>query len=78
MKCLKLEVQEISNKLYLSDIAKTANYVYENNTDIESFIKDARHYGVMKNLNLMKDIEYCMQKNITNIVPEYKDGHIIE
>ena len=72
------EMLKISNKLYLSDIAKTANYVYENNTDIESFIKDARHYGVMKNLNLMKDIEYCMQKNITNIVPEYKDGHIIE
>lgn len=72
------EMTKISSKLYLSDIAKTANYIYENNTGIESFIKDARHYGVMKDLGLMKDIEYCMKKNITNIVPEYKDGHIIE
>lgn len=72
------EMLNMSSKLYLSDIAKTANYIYENNTGIESFIKDARHYGVMKDLGLMKDIEYCMKKNITNIVPEYKDGHIIE
>lgn len=72
------EMLKMSSKLYLSDIAKTANYIYENNAGIESFIKDARHYGVMKNLNLMEDIEYCMQKDITNIVPEYKDGHIIK
>ena len=69
---------KMSSKLYLTDIAKTANYIYENNTGIESFIKNARHYGVMKDLNLMDDISYCMKKNITNIVPEYKDGHIIE
>lgn len=72
------EMIKMNSKLYLSDISKTANYIYENNIGIESFIKDARHYGVMKNLGLMKDIEYCMKKNITNIVPEYKDGHIIE
>lgn len=72
------EMLKMSSKLYLTDIAKTANYIYENNAGIESFIKGARHYGVMKDLNLMDDISYCMKKNITDIVPEYKDGHIME
>ena len=72
------EMLSINENLYLTDIAKTAKYIYENNKTIQSFIKDARHYGVMKELGLMEDVEYAMKKNITNIVPEYIDGHIIQ
>jgi 2-phosphosulfolactate phosphatase len=61
----------------LTDIAKTAKYIYEKNTDIFSFIKHARHYEVMKGLNLEDDIKYCCQKDIINIVPEYKDSIIM-
>ena len=68
---------EESNKIELTDIAKTSLLVYESNPDIISFIKDARHYNVMLNLNLIDDINYCIKKNITNIVPEYIDGEII-
>lgn len=60
----------------VSDIAKTADYVYKNNKDIYSFIKDARHYNVLKSLELNKDLEYCMKKDIIKMVPEYKDGLI--
>lgn len=60
----------------LSDIAKTANYVYENNQDIISFIKDARHYNVIKTLGLEEDLAYCMKKDIMDIVPEFTQGEI--
>ncbi|MGL4571499.1 MAG: 2-phosphosulfolactate phosphatase family protein [Clostridium sp.] len=71
------EMLKLTNKLDLTDIAKTANYIYENNKGIESFISDARHYGVMKSLGLMEDVQYAMKKDITSIVPEYKDGYIL-
>ncbi|MCR1951003.1 MULTISPECIES: 2-phosphosulfolactate phosphatase family protein [unclassified Clostridium] len=53
----------------LSDIAKTAKYIYENNQNIVSFIKEARHYNILKDLNLQDDLEYCCKKDILDIVP---------
>lgn len=53
----------------LSDIAKTAKYIYENNTNVVDYIKDARHYNVLRNLNLEDDLEYCCSKDILDIVP---------
>lgn len=72
------EILKLTNKVDLTDIAKTANYIYESNHSIESFIHSARHYGVMKDLGLMEDIHYAMQKDITKIVPEYKNGRILK
>ena len=54
----------------LSDIAKTAKYIYEKNTNLIDYIKEARHYNVLKSLNLMNDLEYCCKKDILNIVPK--------
>ena len=54
----------------LSDIAKTAKYIYESNTNLIDYIKEARHFSVLKNLNLMKDLEYCCRKDIVSIVPK--------
>lgn len=54
----------------LTDIAKASLKVYEEHSDIISYIKDARHYGVMKNLGLVEDIEYCIKKDICRIVPK--------
>ncbi|MBY6829027.1 2-phosphosulfolactate phosphatase, partial [Clostridium botulinum] len=48
----------IRKDLELSDIAKTAHYIYTNNKDIESFVKKATHYSRLKSLNLEKDLEY--------------------
>lgn len=62
-------LSEISN-CDLSDIAKTAKYIYENNTNLIDYIKEARHYNVLKALNLMKDLAYCCKKDILNIVPK--------
>lgn len=61
----------------LSDVAITANYVYENNSDIKSFAKFAKHYKRIMELNLQEDFEYCCKKDTIKIVPEFVDGEII-
>ncbi|MDD6796024.1 MAG: 2-phosphosulfolactate phosphatase family protein [Clostridiaceae bacterium] len=71
------EVIKSTSKLDLTDIAKTAHIAYEDHPNIIDYMKKARHYGVMMGLNLEKDIEYCIQKNVTRVVPEYIDNHII-
>ncbi|MGL5647639.1 MAG: 2-phosphosulfolactate phosphatase family protein [Clostridium sp.] len=70
------EIKKITEKIELTDISKTAKYIYEKNENIESFIMMAKHYGRMKELNLFKDIEYCIEKEDLNIIPIYKDGKI--
>ena len=71
------EMLKVDNNIELTDISKTANIIYENNSDIISYVKEATHYSVMKSLELDNDIEYCMKKSIVNNVPEYKDGKIV-
>ncbi|APF23337.1 2-phosphosulfolactate phosphatase family protein [Clostridium butyricum] len=71
------EILKVDNNIELTDISKTANMIYENNSDIISYVKEATHYSVMKSLELDNDIEYCMKKSIVNNVPEYKDGKIV-
>ena len=61
--------------LDLSDIARTAKLIYGTN-DVLDYIKNARHYGVLKSLNLEEDLYYCCKKDIIEIVPRVyvKDG----
>ena len=67
------EVIKQKSNTELTDISKTAQLIYKANNNIIDFVKDASHYAVMKSLGLDEDIEYCIQKDIVNIVPEY-DG----
>ena len=70
------EMLKVKKNIDLTDIAKTANMIYESNTDIISYVKEATHYSVMRSLGLDDDINYCIKKDIIDIVPEYKDGRI--
>lgn len=60
----------------LTDIAFTAHHSYEAHEDIFSFIKGARHYNVLMELGLEKDLEYCCQKGITDVIPYFQNGII--
>jgi 2-phosphosulfolactate phosphatase len=60
----------------LTDIAYTAHHIYKEHEDIISFIKNARHYTVIMELGLEKDLEYCCTKDITEVVPYYDNGTI--
>ncbi|MCY6960139.1 2-phosphosulfolactate phosphatase family protein [Clostridium brassicae] len=64
-------------KVDMSDIAITANYMYKQNEDLITFIKNAKHYNILLELGLQKDLEYCCRKDIINIVPEFINGKII-
>lgn len=76
--CAGYMISELSKlcEVELTDIAKTAKYVYDNNEDITSFIKDAKHYHILKNLGLESDLDYCVTKDITDLVLEFKNGEI--
>lgn len=60
----------------LTDIAKTALVIYRSHKDIKSYVEGAEHYKILVDLGLEKDIDYCLQKDLFDIVPEYKDGII--
>jgi len=54
--------------------AKTIWDVQKN--DLFSFIKKASHAQRFERLGIDKDIEFCLQQNIYNFVPEVADGMI--
>lgn len=66
-----------NNKAELSDIAFTAQHIYCNHKDITSYLQHARHFNVLKELGLEEDLKYCCSKDITDIVPIYKNGIIV-
>ena len=61
---------EEKNKYEISDISKTARYIYENNPNIIDFIRNARHYNILMELGLNNDLEYCCKKDIIDVVPK--------
>lgn len=70
------EMLSYDENLELTDIARTANIIYEANQGIMSYVRQATHYSVMKSLKLDEDIKYCTKKSVIDIVPEYKDKKI--
>ena len=56
----------------LSDLATAAKLLYQNKADnIHSLISMAKHYKVLKELGFEKDLDYCLQQDIFDIVPFY-------
>ncbi|MGL4990930.1 MAG: 2-phosphosulfolactate phosphatase [Sarcina sp.] len=76
--CCGYIISEIKNSTScnLTDIARVSMDIYDNNSDIEEYIKNATHYGVLLSLGLEEDIYYCCKKDLFDIVPEYIDGRL--
>ena len=64
------KILEKKKNVELADISKAALKTYEEHSDILSYIKEARHYERMKFLGLMEDINYCIQKDKSELVLE--------
>lgn len=60
----------------LSDIARTSEYIYNSSNTVDGFLKDATHYKRMETLGYFGDLKYCLSKNKTRLVPEYRNGII--
>lgn len=63
-------------KAELTDLAFTAHHIYNNHSDIVSYLQYGRHFNVLKELGLENDLTYCCSKDITDVIPVYKDGII--
>lgn len=61
----------------LTDIATTAQYIYDMNPEIVTYVEKAVHYKRLEHLGYHEDLRYCFKKDIIDIVPKYKDGEIL-
>jgi len=57
----------------LADSSLAADHLYElAKDDLEGFLKKTSHRNRLAKLDLEKDIAYCLQQNISKVVPIYK------
>jgi len=78
--CAALFMDEIIKKktVTLSDLSITLLKAFQkDNGDLHLLLKDCYHLNLLKRNGFGDDVEYCLQKNISNIVPEMKHGRII-
>ncbi|TLX76028.1 2-phosphosulfolactate phosphatase [Labilibacter sediminis] len=62
----------------LSDVAIAMAYLYEQNkNDIHAIGSKGKHYKRLTGLGEIRDLEYCYQSDILDIVPVYKDGKLV-
>lgn len=59
----------------LSDSATSAQHMFHSaKGDYDAFLKNSSHRRRLSNLNLEKDIAFCLREDETEIVPILKDG----
>jgi 2-phosphosulfolactate phosphatase len=60
------------------DSTIAAGYLYEKaSSDLFGFLENSSHRNRLKNLNLEKDIRYCLSVNTLDIIPVVQDGGIV-
>jgi 2-phosphosulfolactate phosphatase len=60
------------------DSSIAAGYLYEKaSSDLFGFLENSSHRNRLKNLNLEKDIRYCLSVNTLDIIPVVQDGGIV-
>lgn len=65
------------NSYQTDDISFLAHYTYvKNSGDIRGFISNASHFNYLVGIGMAEDIEYCCQKGVIDIAPEFRDGSV--
>jgi 2-phosphosulfolactate phosphatase len=60
------------------DSSLMAKEMYEaHEQDIHEFVRKTSHWHRLAAYGLEKDMEYCVTKNVANILPVYKNGELI-
>jgi Phosphosulfolactate phosphohydrolase and related enzymes len=61
------------------DASIAAKYLYLSARDnYMGFLKSSSHRRRLKNLNLNKDIKYCLTPNTTDVIPILKNGKLVK
>ncbi len=68
-----------SGKFYSDcDSANASSLVYRTGRkNLMSFLKNCSHRKRLTHLNLEKDVEYCLQRDITDVIPVLRDGKLV-
>ena len=60
------------------DSANASSLVYRTGRkNLMSFLKSCSHRKRLAHLNLEKDVEYCLQRDITTVIPVLRDGRLV-
>jgi 2-phosphosulfolactate phosphatase len=61
------------------DTAQAAYHLYVSaKDDTYAFLENSSHRKRLQNLNLERDVRYCLQKNITNVIPVLKGKELVK
>ncbi|MCB9191541.1 MAG: 2-phosphosulfolactate phosphatase [Flavobacteriales bacterium] len=68
-----------SGKFYSDcDSANASSLVYRTGRkNLMTFLKTCSHRKRLAHLNLEKDVEYCLQRDVTDVIPVLKDGKLV-
>lgn len=68
-----------SGKFYSDcDSANASSLVYRTGRrNLMTFLKDCSHRKRLAHLNLEKDVKYCLQRDITDVIPVLKGGKLV-
>ena len=58
------------------DLTRVARLVYSSWSEDRSELAKTNHYKKLVGLGLEEDIDFCLSRDLTDIVPEYKNGVI--
>ena len=68
-----------SGKFYSDcDSANASSLVYRSGRkNLMTFLKSCSHRKRLAHLNLEKDVEYCLQRDVTSVIPVLKDNRLV-
>jgi 2-phosphosulfolactate phosphatase len=62
-----------------NDSAMTAYTLYQaGKNDLSKFLSSSSHVRRLRKLNIIKDIEFCLQSDIYNVIPVLKKGELVK
>ncbi|MCC9135656.1 2-phosphosulfolactate phosphatase [Pontibacter silvestris] len=62
-----------------NDATLAALHLYKKaNSDVLSFLNDSSHVQRMKRLGIQKDIEFCLQHNVYDVLPVWKKDRLVD
>jgi 2-phosphosulfolactate phosphatase len=62
-----------------NDSAMTAYTLYQAaKGDLGKFLSNSSHVRRLRNLNIIKDIDFCLQSDVYNVIPVLKKGELVK
>lgn len=76
--CAGMIVNKISEqiKIQTNDATLSLQILANLSNNIKTTLENSKHYSYLKSIGYENDLEYCIQKDICNVVPFYKNGVI--